>query len=149
MQKFIKFWVLIALTSLLAGCTNSIDIYLHSAPKLNQDQKHKSLPVQVRIYQLKDKNAFSQATFRELWQTDTATLGNSLLDKKTITVKPDETTKVSINCKDKCKYIGIAAIFRSPQGDSWHTLYEIPDSIGVLSLKIKVNLHNNTVTIMR
>lgn len=148
MRKFINFWLLMLLACSLIGCSSSMDVYLHAAQKLNQDQQYKSLPVQVKIYQLSNQNAFNQATFRELWQADAATLGNSLLDTHTIIVNPGGTEKIKIPRKGKCNYVGIIAIFRNPQGDNWRVLHKIPSNISIFSLAIKTNLYGNKISLV-
>lgn len=133
----------------LVGCSSTADMYINAAQNLNQDQSRQSLPVQVRIYQLSDKNAFSQATFRDLWQQDSSVLGNSLLEKREITVNPNSTSKVAIKLQDDCHYIGVVAIFRKPNGDNWRAVYQIPSGLTVFDLKIKVHLTDNSVVIVQ
>ncbi len=148
MQKFIKVWIGILLVGLLAGCTSAMYVNFNADHQLNPNQQHRALPVQVNIYQLSDKDAFDQATFRELWQQDTKILGNSLISKRQVIIKPGDTTAVKIDRAKDSRYIGIVALFRKPDGDSWRVMYELASTSSfVFSLKIHVDLHKNQIAL--
>ncbi len=108
MSYIIRLWSIFILIALLCACSPApIKVTINSTEQLNQDQRNNPLPVQVKIYQLRDNNAFLQATFRELWRQDAATLGNSMLDKQEITINPSSTTKIVLTRKKDCRYVGI------------------------------------------
>ena len=146
MQKIIQLLILLLAVSYLTGCTSSIHIDLQGAKQLNLDQHHKSLPVDVRIYQLHNKNNFMQATFNELWQKDSDILGEDFIDKTEVTVMPGKSTQTCLDIKTSCHYIGIIAIFRKPADRNWRVLYTLPRDTKILSLTIKAQLHKNKIT---
>ncbi|MCK4608334.1 MAG: type VI secretion system lipoprotein TssJ, partial [Gammaproteobacteria bacterium] len=140
-------WLLI-LAILLVGCTPApIDVNINAAANLNQDQAGKSLPIQVKIYQLRDKNAFQQATFRQLWQDDQAVLNKDILDKQQLTVKPNSKKTTVLKRNKDCRYVGVIAIFRRPQADAWRALYIIPDNLSIVDLDVEIYLQNNKLTV--
>ncbi len=148
MQRSIKLLIGILLAGLLAGCTSTMYVNFKADHKLNPDQQHSALPVQVNIYQLSDKDAFDQATFRELWQQDKQTLGSSLISKRQVIIKPGDTTKVKITRANNCHYIGIVALFRRPGSDNWRVIYEVTSTSSfIFSLKIHVDLHKNKIAL--
>lgn len=148
MQRFIKVWIGILLVGLLAGCTSAMYVNFNADHQLNPNQQHRALPVQVNIYQLSDKDAFQQATFRELWQQDKQALGSSLISKRQVIIKPGDTTKVKITRDKNCHYIGIVALFRKPDGDSWRVIYEVTSTSSfIFALKIHVDLHKNQIAL--
>lgn len=150
MSCIIRLWNIFILIALLSACSPApINVTINSTEQLNQDQRNNPLPVQVKIYQLRDKNAFLQATFRELWRQDAATLGNSMLDKQEITINPSSETKIVLTCKKDCRYVGIVAIFRRPQGNNWRVIDIINNRFSVIPLTIKVNLQSSKVVLSK
>jgi type VI secretion system protein VasD len=138
------------LTALLSACSPApINISINSAEQLNQDQRNNPLPVQVKIYQLQNNNAFLQATFRELWLQDAATLGNSMLDKQEITINPSSETKIVLARKKNCRYIGIVAIFLRPQGNNWRVINTINNRLSMIPLTIKINLQSSKIMLSK
>jgi len=146
MNKLSKLFFIMVLMSLLGGCASSLTIRLHAARQLNLNAEYKSLPVQVRIYQLQDKQTFMQASFHELWQEDKATLGDDLLGKHEVTVNPNVTTKVVLPYKDNCHYLGVVAIFRKPTANNWRVLYHVPANVKILSFGFHAKLHRNKIS---
>lgn len=150
MSYIIRLWSIFILTTLLSACSPApINVTINSTEQLNQDQHNNPLPVQVKIYQLRDKNAFLQATFRELWRQDATTLGNSMLDKQEITINPGNKTKIALTRKKDCRYVGIVAIFRRPQGNNWRVINTINNRFSVIPLTIKVNLQSSKVILSK
>jgi type VI secretion system protein VasD len=146
MKIVIKILILIFFIFLLIGCSpEPINVAINPAYQLNADQQSESLPVEVRLYQLRDKDAFLQATFRELWQQDTATLGNSLLDKRTLMVSPGVRTERSLTRNKDCQYLGVMAVFRRPWSSDWRVLAEVKDHTTLLPLTIKIKIHHDKV----
>jgi type VI secretion system protein VasD len=150
MNYIIRLWSIIILICLLSACSSApIKVSINSAEQLNQDQHNNPLPVQVKIYQLQDNNAFLQATFRELWLQDAETLGNSMLDKQEITINPSSKTKIVLARKKDCRYLGIVAIFLRPQGNNWRTINTINNRLSMIPLTIKVNLQSSKIMLSK
>lgn len=130
---------------LLVGCARPIDIYINADENLNPDQNQRSLPVQMRFYQLTDKDKFLRAGFHELWTEDSKTLGTGLLAKKAATIAPGSKTKVSMQRKKNCRYLGIVAIFRKPQNHSWRKLAKVPKALPGLALSLQLKLQGSGI----
>ena len=74
-----RFMVLVGLCGLLVACGSSkmnMELMLEATNRLNQSDMGQPVPVTVRIYTLKDRTRFDQATFQELWKKDYEFLGN-------------------------------------------------------------------------
>ncbi|KPJ67629.1 MAG: hypothetical protein AMJ43_02990 [Coxiella sp. DG_40] len=150
MNYIIRLWSIVILICLLSACSSApIKVSINSAEQLNQDQHNNPLPVQVKIYQLQDNNAFLQATFRELWLQDAETLGNSMLDKQEITINPSSETKIALARKKDCCYVGIVAIFLKPQGNNWRVINTINNRLSMIPLTIKVNLQSSKIMLSK
>jgi type VI secretion system protein VasD len=88
---------------------------------LNPDESGAPLSVIVRVYQLKDKERFVRAPFRELWKNDDKVLDGDLLERKEVTVYPETKTSVELQVDKKkgVQYLGVMALFRKPEGELW------------------------------
>jgi len=132
----------------LAGCTTTTwPLRINSSVQLNVDQRNHSLPVQLVIYQLRDDQAFKQATFQQLWQNDREVLGNSLLSRQQISVTPHAHTKLTVTLKKATSYIGVVAIFRKPTGGLWRASKKIGSHWSIIRKAITVTLNKNHVTV--
>jgi type VI secretion system protein VasD len=96
-------FVLAALVGVLAGCKTqapppppprkppraSVVLRFRPAPDLNPNDRGEPTPVDVRVYQLKDRVAFTEAAFEELWTNAAQRLGpSSLGEPKVYTFEP-------------------------------------------------------------
>lgn len=130
----IKHVVLVVVGLLLISCqtipTMPIKVNVAASSKLNPDSYSDSLPVRVKIYQLTEPQLFNEATFRQLWKSDKAILGDTLLAKKEITVIPDEEKNYKIARIEEAQYIGILALFRKPGQSKWRVVKKLPGRVG-------------------
>lgn len=94
---------------------------LTTTKSLNQDDSGAGLPVVVRLYQLKAPGRFQQAEFKALWKNDRDVLDGDMLERKELTVFPDAKSVVEIDLQKKngAEYIGVMALFRKPDMESW------------------------------
>jgi type VI secretion system protein VasD len=88
---------------------------------LNQDARGASLPVVLRIYQLKDDKPFATATYAQLLQGND-TLKAATLWSEDVTLGPGQTLKVSEPIGDAANYVGVAAFFRDAADTEWSVL---------------------------
>lgn len=118
---------------LLTGCasisTTPVHLKLTAAKKLNPDIKLSSLPVRLKIYQLSDAVPFQEATFRELWKSDVATLGSSLLDKRELTLAPGEKQLLKMPRHSQAEFIAVVGIFRKHQNLDWKVVKPLPSQV--------------------
>lgn len=118
---------------------------------INQDDAGASLPVLVRVYQLKGKDKFQHATFKMLWKNDKDVLEGDLLDRKEMTVNPEMKTELSldVDVKHGAAYLGVMALFRQPDVDGWKQITEASSSaFNPMTPKIKVRLDKNRITLV-
>lgn len=142
------------LTAALAvGCssdTKKWQVTFTSTKLLNQDDSGEALPVVVRVYQLKGKDKFQQATFKALWKNDRELLEGDLLDRKEITVHPDSETvlDVDLDVKHGAAFLGVMALFRKPDVTSWKELVPAEASlVNPFTPKVKIVLDQSTVKV--
>ena len=100
----------------------------------------------VRIYQLKNSDKFTHASFESLVRNPESTLADDLIpdSKFEITLVPTQTFKLKdYKIRDGAKYIGIIGDFHSPATDEW--LQVIPVNSDINAVKILV--HKNYLSV--
>jgi type VI secretion system protein VasD len=147
--------VILLAALLAAGCSSDTKkwrLVLTSTNALNQDDSGEALPVIVRIYQLKGKDRFQQATFKALWKNDKELLEGDLLDRKELTVHPDTETvlDLDLDAKHGAAFFGVMALFRKPDVHSWKELIPAESSsLNPLTPKRKLVLDKYTIKMMQ
>lgn len=90
MQRILTY-VLIAMLS--AGCAVR-SANLRGVAPLNRNAEGESTPVDVRLYLLRDDDAFARASFAALWTSPQQVLGGELIGQPTVvTVLPGSATE--------------------------------------------------------
>jgi len=107
----------------------TMELMLESTNRLNQSDVGQPVPVTVRIYTLKDRTRFEQATFQELWKKDYEFLGTDLLDRKDITLRPstNEPIELTVDPGKNENYLGIMVLFRKYQDGIWRRVIPIEE----------------------
>lgn len=103
---------------------------LEAAVQTNPDETGRPSPVKVRIYELKDSNAFAEADYFSLNANDKSVLGGDLLVRDEFILRPGETKRIERKSHPKTVALGILAGYRD-LNSVWrviHTLPEAPDA---------------------
>ena len=88
---------------------------------LNPDERGASLPVVLRIYQLKDDRPFATANYAQ--QLDGSDgLKAATLWSRDVTLGPGQTLKLSEPMDEAANYVGVAAFFRDTSDAEWSVL---------------------------
>lgn len=130
LSKGKKIWLMmvIGLCFQGVGCSHSqkqgFEVSLLGTPKQNEGR-----PVVVRFYQLKRKEKFERAGYRELQKDDEKTLEGELVAWKEKTLYPDskEVLDLEIYIGEGVEYLGVAAFFQKPGENGWRNLVSIQD----------------------
>ncbi|MNG92329.1 Type VI secretion lipoprotein [compost metagenome] len=99
-----------------------------------------SVPVLVRVYQLKDSKALENATYDELVSQGERVLRDDLLDERVVVIKPGEAAQLSTPLQGDARYVAVVALFRSPDviENTWRVVLQRddlePDQARVLEL---------------
>ncbi len=101
-----------------------------STAHINPTDAGEPRPVQVRLYQLKNDVGFRNATFDEVWKADEEKLAEDLLDRQEFPVYPNARMEVDFERNPEAQYIVAAALFRTPRGKQWFTIFELPPPPG-------------------
>lgn len=148
-------FVILLATVLAVGCSSDTKkwrLTLTATQALNQDDSGEALPVVVRVYQLRGKDKFQQATFKALWKNDKELLEGDLLDRKELTVHPDSETvlDLDLDVKHGAAFFGVMALFRKPDVMSWKELIPAEaSSLNPLTPKRTLVLDQYTIKMMQ
>jgi type VI secretion system protein VasD len=102
--------------------------------------------VLVRVYQLKGKSKFQQATFNDLWKSDKEVLGDEMVDRKEMTVQPGAKAELEIDLEVKrgATYLGVMALFRKHDVEGWRQIVEASSSaLNPMTPKVKLIVDKN------
>ncbi|GAC1029724.1 type VI secretion system lipoprotein TssJ [Pseudomonas sp. No.21] len=93
-------------------------------PAINTDPRDMSglsVPTLVRIYALRDAQAFRRATYDHLLDDSQERLGADLLDERTLVINPGEGAQLSVPLDEATQVIAVVALFRQPdtRSGSW------------------------------
>jgi type VI secretion system protein VasD len=136
------------LAMLLSACsTREINLVMESKNPVNVNTHQQSLPLGIKIFTLKSKEAFEEASFLGLWKHPKKTLGNSLLQMESKIIIPNETSTYLIDSSKEVKYLGLMGVFRKPKGRSWKSIIKIPSIIPLFPLTLYGEATRNNITI--
>ncbi|KWI57937.1 type VI secretion system lipoprotein TssJ [Burkholderia pseudomultivorans] len=136
-----------ATSAVFVAKVKQMNLVIESRAALNTDGRGQSLPVELRIYQLKDSNTFERTGYTRLLNDDQALLKADLLDSTTKTLAPGTTIKLSEPMKDGAQFVGIAGFFLDPGGAEWQLT--IPKSQWKKTDPVKLIVTGNRVELVQ
>ena len=124
---FYSFALLLTLTgcSIFPSSTPTVKINVRSAQYLNPDINGRPSPVVVTIYQLKKPFAFKQANYIALANNSGQILGNALIDKHIVEIRPSSYKVINQPLSANTRYLGIVAAYRKINQTKWHAIVKI------------------------
>jgi type VI secretion system VasD/TssJ family lipoprotein len=101
----------------LAGCGGPPPMSVRAVAPVNLNDEGESLPVRLRIYELRDRSRFMAAAFNDLWLDDRKALGpDRLADPRQVVIAPGKDLAEPrrfelISVAEDTRFIGIMALF--------------------------------------
>lgn len=126
--------------------TTSLEFAIEADQEINPNSDGNPAPILLRVYELKTKTAFEQASFFELLDGDTTKLGPELVAKREFEVKPGEKSTFKRDSPTDAKHVGVIAGFREINTANWRSVVDIvPDRtnsflIQVSTLAVRIEL---------
>ncbi|MDD1783969.1 type VI secretion system lipoprotein TssJ [Enterovibrio sp. ZSDZ35] len=119
-------------------------ITIKAASNINPNVDDLPSPVEVRVYQLKDSEAFNQTDFIQIYSDDQGALKADLLSKRYLpSVVPGETTSEFIPASAETKFVGIIVAFANYREANNKVIYE---SLGNFSQILSLQLDGINLT---
>jgi len=103
-----------------------VTLRIYGDDLINPNENERPRPVHVRLYQLGNDLKLQNAKYNDILLKDVETLGPDMMKKDEVTVFPNDLVEIKFEPIPKDFYLGAAAMFRDPQGQSWKTFYEFP-----------------------
>lgn len=123
-HRFVLSLIGMGLALSLVGCGGPSPMNVRAVAPVNLNEQGESLPVRLRIYELKDRSQFLAASFNDLWLDDRKALGpDRLADPRYLVVQPgrpdgDALRYDLIEVAAGTRFIGIMALYpRSGEQD--------------------------------
>lgn len=93
------------------------------------DMRALSVPVMVRVYQLRDGKSASKATYDDLLRDADRLLGAELLDQRSLVIRPGEGGQLDVPLNENARAVAVVGLFREPdsQVNDWRLLLNRDD----------------------
>lgn len=106
----------VAATLVLVACSSATRLRVRGVTPLNINDASESVPVDVRIYQLKDDARFRNAKAEEIWVKPKETLADDIVSETKITVFPGRSEDAPRDVElgqlpPEVRFVGILALY--------------------------------------
>jgi type VI secretion system protein VasD len=137
----------------LTGCANKpppppvetrLQIGVSTTADVNPDARNRASPVTVRVYALKSAAAFESADFFSLYEKETATLGQDVVRREELLLRPGETKPLEMTLPPDAKVIAVFVAFRDLEHARWRAIR--PIEVGK-SANVQIRLSGRQVSI--
>lgn len=122
-----------------------VAIRMDAAQDMNAGDDGKGLSVILRLYKLKNQNAFMStpyATFGNA-EKEKEAMGDDIVEAREITVSPGQSIKLKELVTRESGYIGLVSLFRAPSPQRWRFAFASADAS---SKGITIGLHRCAMT---
>jgi type VI secretion system protein VasD len=111
----------------LTACANKpvesrLQLGVSTTADVNPDARNRASPVAVRVYALKSSAAFESADFFSLYEKDSSTLGQELVRREELLLRPGETKPLEMTLPPEVKVIAVFAAFRDIEHARWRAV---------------------------
>lgn len=144
-----RIMIILAIT-LLSACehNNAIQtrLAIRSANYLNPDINGTASPVVVDVFELTRATEFNEASYSKLSGSSAIALGNTLIDRHTIEVRPGHDQVIRQYVSPSTRAIGIIAAYRNLDNADWKKVIYIPSETSAVRIGLSLASQNITVT---
>lgn len=123
----------------------TVSLRLEAANDLNAGDDGKGLSAIVRLYKLRDRNAFGSAPYASFGsaEDERRAFGSDLLEVRELVLAPGRTLELQEKLPPDAQYLGVVTLYRAPHGQRWRFTYAVAD---VPKSFITVGLHACAMT---
>ena len=107
-----------------------VALRLHAAPKLNADKSGQPLALAVRLYELRQKDAFEAAPYAAFLdpQAEKQSLGNDLVEVREIMLVPGQRYEVTEKVSREASHLALVALFQRPAAGRWRLVVPVGEA---------------------
>ncbi|SAK88490.1 lipoprotein [Caballeronia calidae] len=123
---------------LLAACAGSdskpqrepvkLDMSIVASSGVNPDDQKRAAPIVVRVYELKDADAFNQADFYSLQDKDKTVLNDDLVQRDQFQLRPGEQKSIRRSTNSAASVLGVLAAYRDLPNSVWRATWPLPST---------------------
>lgn len=121
-----------------------VGVSLTAAARVNVDARGRPTPVVVRTYVLKNASAFEAADFFSLYERDQQVLGDALIAREEVVLKPGEARTLELREAEGGKVVAVLAAFREVDRAAWRASAPIAAN---RTNRVQVSLQDNRVAV--
>jgi type VI secretion system protein VasD len=108
----------------LAGCSSApkplaVKITLEGSANLNPDQRGRPSPASVKLFALKSVAVFEKADFFSLFDRERETLGDDLVGRDELILKPGERVVLDRKLPPEVAFVGVMVGYRDLERAKW------------------------------
>lgn len=122
-----------------------MNLVIEGRAELNRDERGGSLPVAMRVYQLKDAKAFETAPYTQLLNDAERVLKADALRHDEVALGPDTTVSLKAPMAADADAVGVVAFFRDPAAPSWRLV--IPKAQWKKTNPVRLSVIGNRMTL--
>lgn len=139
MNPWLRQGFLLFLLAVLGGCgedppkeepppppPTKVVIKLHAGDDINPTQFGRPSPLVLRLYELKNADAFAGADFYKLYDQEDAVLKADLLARQELLIRPAQTLEIERTTEPDTRFIGLLAAFQDLDHAIWREILAIP-----------------------
>lgn len=123
----------------------TINLHIEAAKDLNAGDDGQGLSAIMRLYKLKDRNAFMSTPYSAFSspEKEKQALGGDLLEMKELVLSPGQTLDLKEKLTAETVYLGMVTLFHTPDPKRWRFAFASSD---VDSAGITVGIHSCAMT---
>ncbi|WCE31030.1 type VI secretion system lipoprotein TssJ [Vibrio sp. SCSIO 43137] len=149
-----KLFVSLIAATLLSACSffddeviqPKLTVKITAQDNINPNVNGKASPLELRIYQLSDDDAFNQASFLQLYSDDQGALKSGLTAKRHLpSILPGETREEEFPLVLDSRYIAVLGAFANYREAKSKAIYKI-DQFGLVTVNISVDGLNVSIS---
>lgn len=106
--------------------TRTLHLSLQAERVLNTDKLQGSASLALRVYVLRDADAFQRASFDSLYDSDETILGAALLRRETLHLRPGETRELALALGSDARVVAVFAAYRELERSQWRSVLVLP-----------------------
>jgi type VI secretion system VasD/TssJ family lipoprotein len=106
--------------------TRTLHLSLQAQRLLNTDKLQGSASLALRVYVLRDADAFQRASFDSLYDNDESILGAAMLRRETLHLRPGETRELALALGGDARFVAVFAAYRELERSQWRSVLVLP-----------------------
>jgi len=113
-------------TARIDKATRTLHLSLQAERVLNTDKLQGSASLALRVYLLRDADAFQRASFDSLYDSDETILGAAMLRRETLHLRPGETRELALALGSDARFVAVFAAYRELERSQWRSVLALP-----------------------